>query len=447
MSLHTSPAGVIADDDEHRTAETDRSGWPGAVPSRVERPRDVAEVQLILAEAHRTATPVIARGAGSGLAGGAVGVAGVILLDLSGLDRILDLDADEQLARVEPGVITADLDAAASAHGLMYAPDPGSVGISTIGGNIATNAGGLRGAKYGVTRDHVLALDVVLADGTLIHVGRDTIKGVTGYDLVGLFTGSEGTLGVIVGAAVRLIPRPARTATAAAYFADITTAAHAVTAITRSGVRPAILEILDGATLAAIDDLEGTNLRDRGDALLVIQTDGFGAEEELAVLTSAIASLVSHVETATDAAASESLLFARRRALPALEAIGRVLIEDIAVPRRRLADAVYRIAAIAREEGVRIFVFGHAGDGNLHPIIVTERGGANDPVPAEAAAAAERIFALALEFGGTITAEHGVGRLKKTWARRELGADVHALQVRLKEALDPRGILNPGSSL
>jgi glycolate oxidase len=165
------------------------------------------------------------------------------------------------------------------------------------------------------------------------------------------------------------------------------------------------------------------------------------------VLTSAIASLVSHVETATDAAASESLLFARRRALPALEAIGRVLIEDIAVPRRRLAEAVDRIAAIAREEGVRIFVFGHAGDGNLHPIIVTERGGPNDSVPAEAAAAAERIFALALEFGGTITAEHGVGRLKKTWARRELGADVHALQVRLKEAFDPRGILNPGSSL
>jgi glycolate oxidase len=433
--------------DVHLSAETDRSGWPGDVPARVERPRDVAEVQRLLAEAHATRTPVIARGAGSGLAAGAVGVAGAILLDLSGLRRILELDADEQLARVEPGVITADLDAAASAHGLMYAPDPGSVGSSTIGGNIATNAGGLRGAKYGVTRDHVLALDVVLADGTLIHVGRDTIKGVTGYDLVGLFTGSEGTLGVIVGASVRLIPRPVRTATAAAYFADIATAARAVTAITRSGVRPAVLEILDGPTLAAIDDLEGTRLRERGDALLVIQTDGFGAEEELAVLTSAIASLVSYVETATDAAASESLLFARRRALPALEAIGRVLIEDIAVPRRRLADAVERIAAIARQEGVSIFVFGHAGDGNLHPIIVTERGGPDDPVPAEAAAAAERIFALALEFGGTITAEHGVGRLKTQWARRELGTEVQALQWRLKEAFDPRGILNPGSGL
>ncbi|SFS17592.1 glycolate oxidase [Microbacterium sp. cf046] len=447
MSAHASLAEVLTGADVLRAASTDRSGWPATDPGGVVRPRDVADIQSLLAWAHRTATPVIARGAGSGLAAGAVGVEGAIVLDLSSLDRILHLDQDEQLARVEPGVITADLDAAASVHRLMYAPDPGSVGISTIGGNIATNAGGLRGAKYGVTRDHVLALDVVLADGTLIRVGRDTIKGVTGYDLVGLFTGSEGTLGVIVGATVRLIPRPARTATAAAYFAGIGAAARAVTAITRSGARPAVLEIIDGPTLAAIDDLEGTSLRERGDALLVIQTDGFGAEEELDVVTAAIAPLVSLLETATDAAASASLLFARRRALPALEAIGRPLIEDIAVPRRRLAEAVERIAGIAREEEVRIFVFGHAGDGNLHPIIVTERGAPDDPVPAPALRAADRIFALALELGGTITAEHGVGRLKRLWAQRELGPDVHALQLRLKELFDPRGILNPGSSL
>lgn len=440
-------AELLTDDAVLRAASTDRSGWSGERPRGVVRAGSVAEVQHLLAWAHRTGTPVVARGAGSGLAAGAVGVAGTVVLDLSRLDRILDLDVDEQLARVQPGVITAALDAAAAREGLMYAPDPGSVGISTIGGNIATNAGGLRGAKYGVTRDHVLALDVVLADGTLIHVGRDTIKGVTGYDFVGLFTGSEGTLGVIVGATVRLLPRPARTATAAAYFADIASAARAVTAITRSGVRPAVLEILDGPTLGAIDELEGTSSHALGGALLVIQTDGFGAEEELEAIGGAIAPLVSHIETATDAAASDALLFARRRALPALEAIGRVLIEDIAVPRRRLADAVDRIAAIAHEERVRIFVFGHAGDGNLHPIIVTERGGPEDPVPADAAAAAERIFALALELGGTITAEHGVGRLKTDWARRELGAEVHGLQERLKGAFDPRGILNPGSSI
>lgn len=440
-------AAVLTGVEVLRSASTDRSGWQGANPAGVMRARDIADVQDLLSWAHRTRTPVVARGAGTGLAAGAVGVSGAIVLDLSGLDRIIELDVDEQLARVQPGVITADLDAAARGHGLMYAPDPGSVGISTIGGNIATNAGGLRGAKYGVTRDHVLALDVVLADGTLIRVGRDTIKGVTGYDLVGLFTGSEGTLGVVVGATLRLVPRPARTATAAAFFTDIVAAARGVTAITRSGARPAVLEILDGATLAAIDALEGTSLRDQGAALLVIQTDGFGAEEELAVVTSAIAPLVTDVRTASDAAASDALLFARRRALPALEAIGRPLIEDIAVPRGRMADAVERIATIAREEGVRIFVFGHAGDGNLHPIIVTEPAQPEAPVPSEALRAAERIFALALELGGTITAEHGVGRLKKAWARRELGSDVHDLQVRLKELFDPRGILNPGSSL
>jgi glycolate oxidase len=427
-------------------AATDRSGWPATVsPDGVVRPRDVTQVQELLAWANETRRAVVPRGAGSGLAAGAVGVEGAVALDLSRLDVILAIDPDEQLARVQPGVITADLDRLAGEHGLMYAPDPGSVGISTIGGNIATNAGGLRGAKYGVTRDHVLALDVVLADGTLIHVGRDTLKGVTGYDLTALFTGSEGTLGVIVGATVRLLPRPVRTATASAYFADIETAAGAVTALTRSGARPAVLEILDGPTLAAIDALDGTDLRERGAALLIVQTDGFGAEEELEVVRAAIDPLATLVETATDAAASDRLMFARRRALPALEAIGRPLIEDIAVPRRRLADAVREIARIADEESVRIFVFGHAGDGNLHPIIVTDRTEA--ALPAGAQRAADRLFELALALGGTITAEHGVGRLKREWAERELGPELHALQVRLRDVFDPRRILNPGSTI
>ncbi|WP_292674037.1 MULTISPECIES: FAD-linked oxidase C-terminal domain-containing protein [unclassified Microbacterium] len=439
--ISTAPADLAA-------VAADRSGWPFAVwPDGVAVPSSVDDVRSVVAWAHATGTPVVARGAGSGLAGASVGVEGAIVLDLSRLDRIVEIDPDEQLARVEPGVVTAELDARASAHGLMYAPDPGSVGISTIGGNIATNAGGLRGAKYGVTRDHVLALDVVLADGTLIHVGRDTLKGVTGYDLVGLFTGSEGTLGIVVGATLRLVPRPVRTATASAAFADLESAARAVTAITRSGARPAVLEILDGATLAAIDALEGTSLRAAGDALLIVQTDGFGAEEELDVVVAAIAGLATAVETATDAEASDRLLFSRRRALPALEAIGRPLIEDIAVPRARLAEAVRAIRQIAAEEGVRIFVFGHAGDGNLHPIIVTDAAPTDAPIPAAAQAAADRIFALALALGGTITAEHGVGRLKREWAVRELGPDVHALQQRLRATLDPRGILNPGSSL
>lgn len=441
-------SGIRADPISLAAVSGDRSGWSDAVaPRGVVRPRSVAEVRAVLAWAYDTRTAVIPRGARSGLAGGAVGVADAVVLDLSGLDRIISVDPNEQLARVESGVITADLDAAAGAQGLMYAPDPGSVGISTIGGNVATNAGGLRGAKYGVTRDHVLALDVVLADGTLIHTGRDTIKGVTGYDLVGLFTGSEGTLGVVVGATLRLLPRPVRTATASAFFDNIELAAHGITAITRSGARPAVLEIIDGATLAAIDALEGTDLRSRGGALLIAQTDGFGADEELDVVTAALEDSASRIETAVDQAEADRLLFARRRALPALEAIGRPLIEDIAVPRSRLAEAVRRIGIIAAEEGVRIFVFGHAGDGNLHPIIVTEHAPPGAPAPLRAQSAADRIFALALELGGTITAEHGVGRLKRAWAARELGPEVITLQRSIRAVLDPRGILNPGSSL
>ncbi|WP_125130440.1 FAD-linked oxidase C-terminal domain-containing protein [Microbacterium sp. 10M-3C3] len=438
---------VRAEQERLRTAAADRSGWPGAVPpAGVAAPTSVEEVVSLMRWAHRTGTAVIARGAGTGLAGGASGIDGALVLDLSRMKRILEIDVEEQLARVEPGVITADLDAAASAHGLRYAPDPGSVGISTIGGNIATNAGGLRGAKYGVTRDHVLALDVVLADGTLVHVGRDTIKGVAGYDLVALVTGSEGTLGVVVGATLRLLPRPVRTATISATFVDIGAAAAAVSAITRSGARPAVLEIIDHATLAAIDALEGTVLSAQGGALLVAQTDGFGAEEEARVVVAAISSLAAAVEWSMDEADADRLLFARRRALPALEALGRPLIEDIAVPRGRLATAVQAIERIASEEQVRIFVFGHAGDGNLHPIIVTDTAAPDAPVPPAAQRAADRIFALALELGGTITAEHGVGRAKRLWAERELGAEVVALQRRIRAAFDPVGILNPGST-
>ena len=404
-------------------------------------------MQELIAWAHATGTAVVARGAGSGLAGAAVGLDGAVILDLSGLDRILDLDPDEQLARVQPGVITADLDAAASAHGLMYAPDPGSVGISTIGGNIATNAGGLRGAKYGVTRDHVLALDVVLADGTLVRVGRDTIKGVTGYDLVGLFTGSEGTLGIIVGATVRLIPRPVRTATAAAFFADVSTAARAVTAITRSGARPAVLELVDGPTLGAIDLLEGTDLRSRGEAFLLIQTDGFGAEEELAVIVDAISGLVTQVETATDAAASDRLLFARRRALPALEALGQA------------AHRGHRRAALATRRSRRADRRDRRRGGRAH-LRVRARG-RRQPAPDHRDRAGRRMPSSRpprsprptgssrwrSSWAAPSRRSTASGRLKREWARRELGADVHGLQLRLRALFDPQGILNPGSSL
>ena len=422
----------------------DRSGLrPVGAPTEVVVARDVAEVQETVRRAAAAGTPLITRGAGSGLAGGAVAGEGAIVLDLSRLTRIRAIDPVDGTAEVEAGVITADLDAAARAHGLMYAPDPGSVGISTVGGNIATNAGGLRGAKYGVTRDAVLSVDVVLADGSLVRLGRPTIKGVTGYDLAGLVVGSEGTLGIVVAARVRLLPAPQRVATASAFFATLEDAARAVAAIAVSGARPAVLEILDGATLGAIDAAEGTALRAQGEALLLAQTDGFGAAEEMAVVLAAVAPTATHHEWTEDAERAADLLSARRQALPALERIGRPLIEDIAVPRSRLAEAISGIRLIADRHGVPIFVFGHAGDGNLHPIIVVEPG--EGDLPETAVRAADDIFALALSLGGTVTAEHGVGRLKREWARRELGEDAVRLHDEIKRVFDPLGILNPGS--
>lgn len=423
----------------------DRSGLrPVGAPTEVVVARDVAEVQDTVRRAAAAGIALVTRGAGSGLAGGAVAGEGVIVLDLSRLTRIRAIDPVDGTAEVEAGVITADLDAAARAQGLMYAPDPGSVGISTIGGNIATNAGGLRGAKYGVTRDAVLSVDVVLADGSLVRLGRPTIKGVTGYDLAGLVVGSEGTLGIVVAARVRLLPAPQRVATASAFFATLEDAARAVAAIAVSGARPAVLEILDGATLGAIDAASGTALRAQGEALLLAQTDGFGAAEEMAVVLAAVAPTATHHEWTEDAERAADLLSARRQALPALERIGRPLIEDIAVPRSRMAEAISGIRLIADRHGVPIFVFGHAGDGNLHPIIVVEPG--EGDLPETAVRAADDIFALALSLGGTVTAEHGVGRLKRDWARRELGEDVVRLHDEIKRVFDPLGILNPGSA-
>lgn len=429
------------------TLTTDRSGLLATgEPSAVIIARDIAHVQETVRRAHTDGIAVVTRGAGSGLAGGAVAGEGAIVLDLSQLNRILSIDPVDGVATVEPGVITADLDLAAREQGLFYAPDPGSVGISTIGGNIATNAGGLRGAKYGVTRDAVLGVDVVLADGELVRIGRSTIKGVTGYDLTALIVGSEGTLGVVVGATVRLLPIPPQTATATAFFDTLEKAADAVASIARSGARPSVLEIVDGATLQAIDEAEGTALYAKGEAFLLAQTDGFGAEAEIAVVRDALAATASDVEWTTDPAQAVRLLSARRQALPAIERRGRVLIEDIAVPRSRLADAIRGIRDIAERHSIEIFVFGHAGDGNLHPIILVG-GDAGAEIPLHAQAAANEIFELALGFGGTLTAEHGIGLLKRDWVRAELGARVHDLQGELRRLFDPRGILNPGKAI
>ncbi|MCX4703095.1 FAD-binding oxidoreductase [Streptomyces sp. NBC_01373] len=433
--LSTDPAVLAAH-------ATDRSGSrPDGEALAVVHARRTEDVTVALRHAHALRVPVVPRGAGTGLSGGATASEGSLVLDLSGMDRILELDADDQLAVVEPGVITADLDRAAGAHGLRYAPDPASAALSTIGGNIATNAGGLRCAKYGVTRDSVLGLEAVLADGTVVRTGRRTVKGVTGYDLTALLTGSEGTLAVITSATLRLRPVPVATATLAAYFASFEQAAEASYAITRAGVEPALAELIDGPVLHAIDPA----LRERGAALLVVQCDGAGAAAEAAAVARLMAPLATTVQTTEDPAEAEALLAARRLALPALERLGRPLIEDIAVPRSRLAEAVREIRAISARHDVPVFTLAHAADGNLHPIVVVDPS--LDRLPEAAWEAAGEIFALALRLGGTLTGEHGVGLLKRQWVAEELGPAAHALQRRVKEVFDPRGILNPGKCL
>ncbi|MGW3103957.1 FAD-binding oxidoreductase [Streptomyces sp. NPDC001100] len=421
---------------------TDRSGTrPDGVPLAVVHARRTEDVTVTLRHANALRVPVVPRGAGTGLSGGASAGEGVLVLDLSGMNRILELSVDDQLAVVEPGVITAELDRSAAEHGLRYAPDPASAAISTIGGNIATNAGGLRCAKYGVTRDSVLGLEAVLADGTVVTTGRRTVKGVTGYDLTALLTGSEGTLAVITSATLRLRPVPAATATIAAWFDSFEAAAEASYAIGRAGVVPALAELLDGPVLHAVDPALGA----RGAALLLVQCDGAGASVEAEQVARVLAATATTVETTADPVEAEALLSARRLALPALERLGRPLIEDIAVPRSRLAEAVREIRAISARHAVPVYTLAHAADGNLHPIIVVDP--ALDRLPDAAWEAAGEIFALALRLGGTLTGEHGVGVLKRQWVADELGPTAHALQRRLKDAFDPHGILNPGKTL
>ena len=443
------PSEQIAADELTRTAHRhDRSGWaPKGLPAAVVFPESADEVAAVLGAAYAAGIRVVPRGAGTGLSGAATAVDGEIVLSTARLGRILELSAEDEIAVVEPGVITAALDRAAAEYGLCYAPDPGSVEICTIGGNIATNAGGLRCAKYGVTRESVLGLDVVLADGRRIQTGRRTVKGVTGYDLTGLFVGSEGTLGVVVGATLRLLPRPTATATVSAYFEDIEAAADAVGRIRQHRVRPSIAELLDAATLAAVDAAEGTDFSTRGGALLLVQTDGAGAAAEADTVLGAVKPTANGVAITDDPAESADLLRARRLALPSLERLGRVLIEDIAVPRSRLAEAVRAVAAIAERHGVRVATLAHAADGNVHPIFVLDDTPPDGPVPEPVWAAAAEVFRTALHLGGTLTGEHGVGLLKRQWVAEELGEPSLAVHRQIKQTLDPRGILNPGKAL
>ncbi|WP_166139692.1 FAD-binding oxidoreductase [Nocardioides ochotonae] len=413
-------------------------------PAGLLRPRTTSDVAAALALAHEHRVPVVPRGAGSGLSGGAQAPAGSVVLSTARMDRVLELDPVERVAVVQPGVVTADLRAAARAAGLFYPPDPGSVAFSTIGGNVATNAGGMCCLKYGVTGDFVLGVEVVLADGTVARPGRRTAKGVAGYDLTRLLVGSEGTLGVITEITVRLLAAPAPARTVVATFASLEAAGAAVHALTASATPLSMLELMDRTTLRAVDELTGMGLGDPAAMLLLQADDPAAAATVAAAGRTCTAHGALDVAVAEDDAESEALLEARRQALPALERLGSWLLDDVCVPRSRVVELVRRIEQVAARERVTIGVFGHAGDGNMHPTLV------HDGSP-EGAFATRRAFdaitEATLELGGTITGEHGVGRLKRDWLHRELDPGTLAMSRAVKDALDPRGILNPGCVL
>ncbi|MDF2573643.1 MAG: FAD-binding oxidoreductase [Agromyces sp.] len=443
-------ASVTTDADVLDASREDRSGWRSATPPlAVVHPASVAEVQQVMRLAHETRTPVVPRGAGTGLAGGAIASPGAIVLDLSRMNRILEISEADELAVVEAGVLNGDLNDALAPRGLWFAPDPASRAISSIGGNIATNAGGLLCAKYGVTREAVLGLAVVLADGRLLRTGHRTVKGVTGYDLTALMTGSEGTLGVIVEATVRLRPiARGEVVTVAAAFSDVEAAAAASAAITAARIRPAVLELIDAAGLARVaahlgpDGIAGTPIEHLapGETFLLAQSDAEGAGVEADTIAEIFAAAGGRVSRSADAAAGERLLDIRRAMHPALAASGQVLIEDVAVPRSRLPEMFRAIAEIGRRYGIEIPTIAHAGDGNLHPNFVFT----GDEVPADVWAAADDMFRTAVALGGTLTGEHGVGVLKRRWLADELGDDSFELQRGIKALFDPTGILNPG---
>lgn len=407
--------------------------------------RDATDVQQVVRLAGELGFAVIARGAGTGVSGGVHATRNSVVLSLERMDSILEVRVEDEVAVVQPGVVNADLNAAVAEHGLMYAPDPASYKVSTIGGNVATNAGGLRCAKYGVTRDSVLALDVVLADGRLIHVGRNTFKGVAGYDLTSLFVGSEGTLGIVVAVTVRLRYLSADQRSLCALFPTLEGAAAGVLAIGRARVQPSITEMLDAGTMQVIDAIHGTALAQRGGAMLLIRTDGYGAAIEEGVIRSALEALGAEITASGDAFA-EQLIEMRRNSRGDEQDDQYRAGEDIAVPRSRLVGYIHTLQDIAARHAAMVRVVCHAGDGNLHPTFWV------DPTEGPAAiarleAALDESIRAALDAGGTITGEHGVGQYKRRWLAWELEPGVLELQHHIKDLFDPQGILNPGKGI
>ncbi|MEX1178543.1 MAG: FAD-linked oxidase C-terminal domain-containing protein [Nitriliruptor sp.] len=444
------PAGaLVTDPDVLETYRYDRTEWiePGT-PLAAVFPTTTEQVAAAVRAAADHQVPIVPRGAGSSLCGGSSAIDGCVVLCLERMDRILEIDAVDQMAVLEPGVINADVSLATAEHGLWYPPDPASKTFCSIGGNIATNAGGLCCVKYGVTRDHVLGLEVVMADGTIVETGRRTIKGVAGLDLTQLMIGSEGTLGIVTRVRVRLTPLPEGAATMVAVFPTLGAAGVAVADLVASGLQLSLVELVDRTTLLAVDDWRNLGLDRDAAALLLVQSDSPAPLRGTEVARAAAicdAAGASYTAATDDPDEAEMLLQARRLAIPALERLGDTLLDDVAVPRSKIPHLVGRTEEIAAARDVTIGTFGHAGDGNMHPTIVLPRG--DEDALVRGKAAFDDILEVALELGGTVTGEHGIGVVKQPFLEREVGSASLAVQRSIKRALDPQDLLNPGKWL
>ncbi|MFC4376202.1 FAD-binding oxidoreductase [Nocardia halotolerans] len=438
---------VVTDPDVLAGYRQDRASDPAAgVALALVRPTTTEQVATVLQWAHRHRVPVVPRGAGTGLSGGATAQHGALLL---GTERMREITVDPvtRTAVVQPGLLNAEVKRAVAERGLWYPPDPSSFEICSIGGNAATNAGGLCCVKYGVTTDYVLGMEVVLADGTVARLGGPRLKDAAGLSLTKLFVGSEGTLGIITELTLRLLPAQPPQSTVVATFSTLPTATAAILAIT-GALRPSMLEFMDGVAINAVEDELRMGLDRDAAGLLVARSDApgehAGYEADLMLDACERAGATEAFRT-DDPDEGEAFCAARRYAIPAVERKGPLLLEDVGVPLPRLGDLVTGIAAIADRRRVLVSVIAHAGDGNTHPLIVHDP---NDPdETARAHQAFGEIMDLAIGLGGTITGEHGVGRLKKAWLPDQVGPEVMDLTRRIKDALDPNGILNPGAVL
>jgi glycolate oxidase len=440
------PDNILSEAADLRPYGFDGTAGLKEMPLAVVFPTSTAEVQAIVRLAQQFRVPLVSRGSGTGLSGGSVPVKNSIVVCLVKMDRILEVDTANLVMWVEPGVLTSQIDAAARQVGLFYPPDPGSMKISTIGGNVANNSGGLRGLKYGVTRNYVMGLEVVLPSGEITTLGNACVKDVAGYSLRDLFIGSEGTLGIITKILLRLLPPPAAKRTLVATYASIEAAAQTVSSIIAAKIIPCTLEFLDQETIRCVEAHAKIGLPVEAGAMLLMETDGHAAvvdEEAGAMERIAREEGATEVRLAQTNEEAEKLATARRAAFSALARVGpTTILEDTTVPRSRLAEMVRGVQEIARRYDLRIANFGHMGDGNLHPTILTDER--DEAAMAKVEEAMREIFQLAIDLGGTISGEHGIGLAKMEFLPHQFDAGSFTLMRALKQTIDPHNLLNPG---